>query len=59
MVTIRGDIVGKTGIEKVMELELNGKDGKMLVEVDNMGRKISTLETEAPVSRKRRIPHYR
>ncbi len=45
-----GDIVGKTGIEKVMELELNGKDGKMLVEVDNMGRKISTLETEAPVS---------
>ena len=29
-----------------MELELNGKDGKMLVEVDNMGRKISTLETE-------------
>lgn len=45
-----GDIVGKTGIEKVMELELNGQDGKMLVEVDNMGRKISTLETEAPVS---------
>ena len=45
-----GEIVGKTGIEKVMELELNGKDGKMLVEVDNMGRKISTLETEAPVS---------
>lgn len=44
------DIVGKTGIEKVMELELNGRDGKMLVEVDNMGRKISTLETEAPVS---------
>lgn len=45
-----GDVVGKTGIEKVMELELNGQDGKMLVEVDNMGRKISTLETEAPVS---------
>ena len=45
-----GDIIGKTGIEKVMELELNGEDGKMLVEVDNLGRKISTLETEAPVS---------
>ncbi len=45
-----GDIVGKTGIEKVMEIELNGQDGKMMVEVDNMGRKISTLETEAPVS---------
>lgn len=45
-----GDIVGKTGIEKVMELDLNGKDGTMMVEVDNMGRKISTLETEPPVS---------
>ena len=45
-----GDIIGKTGIEKVMELQLNGKDGKMLVEVDNLGRKISTLETEAPGS---------
>lgn len=45
-----GDIIGKTGIEKVMELQLNGKDGKMLVEVDNLGRKISTLETEAPES---------
>lgn len=45
-----GDIIGKTGIEKVMELQLNGKDGKMLVEVDNLGRKISTLETETPES---------
>lgn len=44
------DIVGKTGMEKKMELELNGQDGTMLVEVDNMGRKISTLETKAPVS---------
>lgn len=46
------DIVGKTGMEKQMELELNGQDGTMLVEVDNMGRKISTLETKAPVSGK-------
>ncbi len=45
-----GDIIGKTGIEKVMERVLNGQDGTMLVEVDNMGRKISTLETKAPVS---------
>ncbi len=45
-----GDIIGKSGIEKVMELELNGKDGTMIMEVDNLGRKISTLETEAPVS---------
>lgn len=46
------DIVGKTGMEKEMELDLNGHDGTMLVEVDNMGRKISTLETKAPVSGK-------
>lgn len=46
------DIVGKTGMEKQMELDLNGQDGTMLVEVDNMGRKISTLETKAPVSGK-------
>ncbi|MEA4971653.1 MAG: penicillin-binding transpeptidase domain-containing protein [Candidatus Metalachnospira sp.] len=46
------DIVGKTGIEKGMELDLNGQDGTMLVEVDNMGRKISTLETKTPVSGK-------
>lgn len=44
------DIVGKTGMEKVMELQLSGQDGTMLVEVDNMGRKISTIETQAPVS---------
>lgn len=47
-----GDIIGKTGMEKYMELELNGQDGTMMVEVDNMGRKISTLETQAPVSGK-------
>jgi len=46
------DIIGKTGMEKEMELDLNGQDGTMLVEVDNMGRKISTLETKAPVSGK-------
>ncbi len=45
-----GDIIGKSGIEKVMELELNGQDGTMIMEVDNLGRMISTLETQAPVS---------
>ena len=39
-------------MEKYMELELNGQDGTMMVEVDNMGRKISTLETKAPVPAK-------
>ncbi|MCD8037312.1 MAG: hypothetical protein LUE88_08080 [Clostridiales bacterium] len=45
-----GDIIGKSGIEKVMELELNGQDGTMIMEVDNLGRMISTLETQASVS---------
>ncbi len=46
------DIVGKSGIEKVKETALNGEDGKMLVEVDNVGRRISTIETKQPVSGK-------
>lgn len=36
------DIIGQDGIEKAFELELNGTDGAELVEVDNMGRRIST-----------------
>lgn len=36
------DIIGQDGIEKAFELELNGVDGTELVEVDNMGRRIST-----------------
>lgn len=43
------DIVGKTGIEKSMELELNGTDGKMEVEVDNLGRRISIVNVEEAV----------
>lgn len=46
------DIVGKTGIEKAMEVELNGIDGKMYVEVDSLGRRISTKETKQPQSGK-------
>lgn len=44
------DIVGKSGIERVYELQLNGQDGEMLVEVDSSGRRIRTIETEPPVS---------
>lgn len=44
------DIVGKSGIEKVQELKLNGEDGEMLVEVDNVGRRINTIETKQPIS---------
>ena len=44
------DIVGKVGIEEVKELDLNGEDGEMLVEVDSLGRRINTIETKQPIS---------
>lgn len=44
------DIVGKSGVEKLYELELNGTDGEKLVEVDASGRRINTIETKQPVS---------
>lgn len=46
------DIIGKSGIEKVYELDLNGTDGEMIVEVDAYGRRINTIETKQPVSGK-------
>ena len=46
------DVIGKTGIEKVEELNLNGQDGEMLVEVDSVGRRINTIETKEPISGK-------
>lgn len=46
------DIIGKGGIEKLNELDLNGKDGEMLVEVDSQGRRINTIETKQPISGK-------
>lgn len=39
------DIVGKTGLEKSFELELNGVDGKTYVEVDSKGRTTNTIQT--------------
>ncbi|HCT64050.1 MAG TPA: hypothetical protein DIC60_02050 [Lachnospiraceae bacterium] len=44
------DIIGKSGIEKLYELDLNGEDGEMMVEVDASGRRINTIETKQPVS---------
>lgn len=38
------DIVGKDGIEKSFELQLNGKDGLQYVEVDSLGRRISNID---------------
>lgn len=40
------DIVGRTGIEKEMEIYLQGQDGKMMVEVDKVGRRMNVLKTE-------------
>lgn len=39
------DIIGKSGIEKVMEEELRGHDGIKKTEVDNRGRLTAEIET--------------
>ncbi len=44
------DIVGKTGIEQSMELELQGIKGSEIVYVDNLGRVIETAERTEPVA---------
>lgn len=44
------DIIGKSGVEKLYELDLNGEDGEMMVEVDSSGRRINTIETKQPIS---------
>ena len=40
----RNDNVGKSGIEEVMELSLQGKKGKATIYIDNMGRVIETTD---------------
>jgi len=40
------DLIGKDGIEKAFESDLRGKKGKKYVEVDTLGRRISTVESE-------------
>lgn len=44
------DIVGKTGIEQSMELELQGIKGSEIVYVDNLGRVIETAERTEPIA---------
>lgn len=39
------DVIGKTGIEKTMESELRGKNGKTDVLVNNLGKIIKTVST--------------
>ncbi|MGL4738659.1 MAG: penicillin-binding transpeptidase domain-containing protein [Cellulosilyticaceae bacterium] len=42
----KDDVVGQDGIEKTMEDELRGKKGIERVEVDNVGRKVHTIEKD-------------
>lgn len=42
----KDDIIGQVGIESQMESELRGKKGSKLIEVDNVGRTVFTLETQ-------------
>ena len=43
------DIIGKTGLEEKFEDYLRGKKGKKTVEVNNVGRTIRSVSSEAPV----------
>lgn len=44
------DVVGRTGIESSMELELKGKKGSTTAYVDNVGRILSVTDEVAPVA---------
>lgn len=44
------DVVGKSGIEQVMDASLKGEKGYESVYVDNMGKVIETIETTDPVA---------
>lgn len=44
------DVVGRTGIEDYMELELKGKKGSKTAYVDNMGRIMETTSETDPVA---------
>ena len=46
------DVVGQDGMEKLYEKELNGVDGKVLIEVDNQGRRMSVIDSTEPVAGK-------
>jgi len=44
------DMIGKTGIEKEMELELQGKKGREEVVVNNLGKVIQIISEEEPIA---------
>jgi cell division protein FtsI/penicillin-binding protein 2 len=43
------DIVGKTGIEKAFELQLNGEQGQTVAEIGANGRRVGTVSETPPV----------
>lgn len=43
------DIVGQAGIEKLYEQDLNGTDGKITIEVDKEGRRMSVISSTDPI----------
>ncbi len=43
-----GDFVGKTGLEKVLETKLRGKDGFEIIRVDAYGRRVPETEIKLP-----------
>lgn len=50
---LRGDLIGKVGIERQYERYLRGESGKRFVEVNAMGRKAALLGEKRPVLPKR------
>lgn len=46
------DIVGQDGMEKLYERDLNGVDGKVQIEVDKQGRRMSVISSTEPVAGK-------
>lgn len=45
-----GDRIGRAGVEETFEKYLRGKDGRMIVEVDALGRELQVLGREEPKS---------
>ncbi|MDD2493828.1 MAG: penicillin-binding transpeptidase domain-containing protein [Tissierellia bacterium] len=43
------DIIGKTGVEETFEYYLRGEKGKKTVEVNNVGKTIQSISSQAPV----------
>lgn len=48
----QNDIVGQSGFEKLYERDLNGVDGKLFIEVNNRGRRISVIDETQPIAGK-------